>query len=104
MSLFAWTQDVPIDQPAYRDVIARMGAAEMPGLLVHLAIQDEQGRLRYLDVWESEQACDAAFAAVVHPAVHGMLVERGIEVAGEPARNPLTVINVRYADGRSVTG
>ena len=34
--------------------------------------------MRYIDVWESQEACDAAFAAVIHPAVHPVLMERGI--------------------------
>ena len=101
--MFAWSQNVPINQAAYRDVTARMGEAKMPGLLVHLAIEEADGTLRYIDVWESEQACDEAFQAVIHPAVHGMLTERGIQVAGEPPRTPLKVIDVRYADGSAVT-
>lgn len=75
----------------------------MPGLLVHLALQEADGTLRYIDVWESEQACDDAFEAVIHPAVHGMLTERSIHVDGEPPRTPLSVIEVRYADGSTIT-
>jgi hypothetical protein len=101
--MFAWSQNVPIDHAAYRDVTARMGEAEMPGLLVHLAIEEADGTLRYIDVWESEQDCDKAFETVIHPAVHGMLTERGISVAGEPPRTPLTVLEVRYADGSTIT-
>ena len=101
--MFAWSQNVPIDQAAYRDVTARMGEAKMPGLLVHLAIEEADGTLRYIDVWDSEQACDEAFKTVIHPAVHGMLTERGIHVAGEPPRTPLTVIEVLYADGSTIT-
>jgi hypothetical protein len=104
MSLFAWSQDVPIDSAVYVDITARMGEAKMPGLLVHLAIEQTDGTLRYIDVWESEQACDAAFEAVVHPAVHPVIMARGIQVQGEPPRTPLNVIDVRYADGTSVRG
>lgn len=99
MSLFAWTQDVPIDREAYADITARMGEAAMPGLLVHLALEEEDGHLRYLDVWESEEACDAAFETVIHPAVHPVLVERGVRVSGEPPRTPLRLVEVRFADG-----
>ena len=101
--MFAWSQNVPINQAAYLDVTARMGEAKMPGLLVHLAIEEADGTLRYIDVWESEQACNEAFETVIHPAVHGMLTDRGIHVAGEPPRTPLTVIEVRYADGSTIT-
>ena len=103
--MYAWSQNVPINEPIYRDVTARMGEAKMPGLLVHLAIRLEDGTLRYIDVWESEQACDDAFAAVIHPAVHGMATERGVNLpSSEPPRTPLDVIEVRYADGSAVTG
>jgi hypothetical protein len=103
MSLFAWSQDVPIDADAYADVLARMGEAKMPGLVAHLAIELADG-LRYIDVWESEAACDAAFEAVIHPAVHQVISARGLVVDGEPPRTPLNVIDVRFADGSSVRG
>ena len=104
MSLYAWTQDVPIDADAYGEITARMGDAKMPGGLVHIAIELPDGKMRYIDVWESEEACDAAFAAVIHPAVHPVLESRGIVVNGEPPRIPLNVIDVRYADGTSIQG
>jgi hypothetical protein len=101
MGLFAWTQDVPIDAEAYADITSRMQGKTMPGLVVHLAMEREDGTLRYLDVWESEAACDAVMEAVVHPAVHPVLVERGIRVQGEPPRTPLRLLEVRLADGSS---
>jgi hypothetical protein len=99
MGFYAWTQDVPIDVAVYADITARMGDATMPGLVVHLAMERADGTLRYLDVWESEEACDAAFEAVVHPAVHPVLLERQVRVQGEPPREPLRLVEVRLADG-----
>lgn len=99
MSLFAWSQDVPIGADAYADITARMGGAAMPGLIVHIAVEQPDGTLRYIDVWESEQACDAAFESVVHPAVHPVLRERNVQVQGEPPKHPLRVVEVRFADG-----
>ena len=99
MGLYAWTQDVPIDAEAYADITARMGDAAMPGLLVHLAMEREDGTLSYLDVWESQEACDKVFEQVVHPAVHPVLAERRVQVEGEPARRPLRLVEVRFADG-----
>lgn len=104
MSLYAWTQDLPIDAAAYAEITARMGDASMPGLVVHVAIETEGGLLRYLDVWESKAQHDAAMESVVHPAVAPVLAERGIRPAGEPPRTAITVIDVRFADGRSVRG
>ncbi len=102
MSLYAWSQDLPIDADFYAAVVQRMGSAKMPGLVVHVAIEQPDGTMRYVDVWESEQACDDAFAAVIHPAVQPLLVERGVDVPGEPPRLPLNVVDVRFADGSSI--
>jgi hypothetical protein len=99
MSLYAWTQDLPIDTAAYEDITARMDGAAMRGLVVHIAVEQPDGTLHYIDVWESEQACDAAFESVIHPAVHPVLAERGIRVEGEPPRSPLRVVDVRFGDG-----
>jgi hypothetical protein len=93
MSLYAWTQDVPIDADIYAQIVARIGVAHMPGCLVHLALEKPDGTLRYIDVWESEEACDAAFKKYVHPAVHPVLMERGIHVEGEPPRTELKVVD-----------
>ena len=101
MSFYAWTQDLPIDAAAYAGITARMGDAKMPGLIVHVAMETAEGRMRYLDVWESEESHDAAFADVVHPAVGPVLAERGIHVQGEPPRTPVKVLDVRFADGTS---
>jgi hypothetical protein len=102
MSLYAWTQDVPIDAETYREIALRMGDAKLPGLLVHIAVERPDGTMHYIDVWESEDACNSAFAAVVHPAVLPVLVSRQVVVSGEPERVPLNVVDVRFADGVSV--
>jgi hypothetical protein len=99
MSLYAWTQDVPINADAYAQIVARMGVTNLPGCLVHLALEKPDGTLRYIDVWESEEACDAAFEKYVHPAVHPVLMERGINVQGEPPRTELKVVDWSTATG-----
>ncbi len=99
MTLFAWSQDVPIGTDAYADINARIGTAAMPGLVVHIAVEQPDGTLRYIDVWESEQQCDAAFDSVIHPAVHPVLAQRQVHVDGEPPKLPLRVVDVRFADG-----
>lgn len=74
-AFYAWTQDVPIDAAAYRDIAARMGTTPMPGLVVHVALERDDGSVHYLDVWESP--------------------------AGEPPRTPVDVLEVRFTDGTS---
>lgn len=101
MSFYAWRQHLPIDAQIYADITRKMGEAKMPGLVVHVAIEREDGSMEYLDVWESQEAHDAAFESVVHPAVHPTLAEHGIVVAGEPPRTMVKVIDVRFADGTS---
>jgi hypothetical protein len=93
MSLYAWTQDVPIDADAYAQIVARMDYVKLPGCLIHLALEKPDGTLRYIDVWDSKEACDAAFEKYIHPAVHPVLMERGIRVQGEPIRTELKVVD-----------
>jgi hypothetical protein len=104
MPLYAWTQDLPIDADAYADIAGRIGDQTMPGLVVHIAIEKADGKMHYVDVWESQEQHDAAFEQVVHPAVHPVLAERDIRVQGEPPRTPIRVVEVRLGDGTSVHG
>ncbi len=100
---YAFTQDVPIDTEMYGRITDALGPEPMDGLLLHLCVRNPDGGLRYIDVWESEEQCAAAFEQVVHPAVFPVLVERGaLPTGGEPPRTPVDVVEVRFADGSSV--
>jgi len=46
-----------------------IGPEPVAGALLHLCVREPDGRLRYIDVWESEQACTRAFDERIHPAV-----------------------------------
>ena len=37
-------------------IIERLGPEPIAGSLLHLCVREPDGRLRYIDVWESEQA------------------------------------------------
>ncbi|WLP91130.1 hypothetical protein [Gordonia sp. NB41Y] len=102
MAFYAWTQNVPITAEIYDEIDARIGTTPMPGLIVHLTIEHPDKSIGYLDVWESQEACDKAVDAVVHPAVHPVLAARGIHPPGEPPRMPTTVLDVRFGDGTTV--
>lgn len=102
MAFYAWTQDLPIDADAYAEITSRMADAPMPGLVVHIALEKNDGKVHYVDVWESKDAHDAAMEKVVHPAVHPVLQQRRVRVPGEPPRTAITVLDVRFADGTSV--
>ena len=67
--VYAFTQDVPIDAEIYGRIADALGDEPMDGLLLHLAVRNPDGGLRYIDVWESEEQCARAFDERVHPAV-----------------------------------
>jgi hypothetical protein len=67
--VYAYTQDVPIDESLYRRIIDELGPEPLAGNLLHLCLRKADGGLRYIDVWESEEACARAFDERIHPAV-----------------------------------
>jgi hypothetical protein len=94
--VYAFTQDVPIDEDTYRKIINRIGPEPIKGSLLHLAVRRPDGGLRYIDVWESEDACARAFEERIHPAVHGVFEQTGFRPDGEP---PVTHLDVIDASG-----
>jgi hypothetical protein len=67
--VYAYIQDVPIGEDLYRKIIDGLGPEPLAGQLLHLCLREPGGKLRYIDVWESEQACARAFEERIHPAV-----------------------------------
>jgi hypothetical protein len=68
--VYAYIQNVPIGEDMYRRIIDELGPEPLPGALLHLCVREPDGKLRYIDVWESEQACAQAFDERIHPAVN----------------------------------
>ena len=96
--VFAFTQDVPIDMAIYERIqaalVERLGGGTPEGLIAHLVIQRDSG-LRYIDVWESEEASERFTEEHLHPVVWGVFKEVGFpRPAAEPPRVPLTVAGV----------
>lgn len=92
--VYAFVQDVPIDMRIYERIKAGLGDTLPDGLVVHVVQQTEQG-LRYLDVWESEEACDRFTEGRLHPVVGRVLAEAGFRPpAGEPPRQRIDVREV----------
>jgi hypothetical protein len=91
----AYVQDVPIGEDLYRRIIDELGPEPLPGQLLHLCVRQPDGRLRYIDVWESEQACARAFDERIHPAVNAAF--GGTRPAGEPEVHPLDVLHASGA-------
>src|SRR4051812_17345498 len=93
-TMFAFTQDVPIDATFYRRITDGLGDAPPPGLIVHLAVERPEGGLRYIDVWETEADCERFTEARLHPVVHELLSEVfGDHLPPEPERTPYTVVH-----------
>ena len=100
--MYAYTQDVPIDEDTYRRITDGLGDEPPKGLISHLAVVLPEGGLRYIDVWESEEDCERFGEERLHPVVHPMLAEVFDEIPPEPARAPLTVIDVWGPAGRQI--
>lgn len=91
---YAFTQDVPIDAAFYQRIADGLGDEKPPGLIVHLAVELDEGGLRYIDVWETEQDWNRFVDERLHPVVHGLLSELfGDDLPPEPLQTRLSVIH-----------
>ena len=93
---YAYQQDVPITEDVYRKIIEKLGPEPLAGLLTHVVVKREDGTLRYIDVWESQAACDKAFEERIHPAVYGVFKEIRFMPKGEPRRDLMQVVDVTF--------
>ena len=90
--VYAFIQDVPIDEARYRLVIENLGAEPLAGLVVHLCVRREDGGLRYIDVWDSEESCTRAFDDRIHAAVD--IAFGGHRPSTEPPIHVLEVLDI----------
>lgn len=74
---YAFTQDVPADEPMYRQIRALLPAEAPAGLIAHIALKRDGG-LRYVDVWETEGQWQSFRDEHVEPAVGQVLGSLGI--------------------------
>ncbi|MEO7126736.1 MAG: hypothetical protein ABI382_13960 [Nakamurella sp.] len=93
--VYAYIQDVPITEDLYRKIITEIGPEPVAGQLLHLCIRQPGEKLRYIDVWESEQACERAFEQRIHPAVDAAF--GGTRPAEEPTVQHLDVLHAAGA-------
>lgn len=92
--VYAYTEDVPIDEELYWRIVDALGPEPLAGSLLHLCVRRPDGGLRYIEVWESEPACTRAFDERVHPAVDAAF---GGQRPGEPATEHLEVVHATGA-------
>ena len=90
---YAYIQDVPIDEQMYARIMDGIGPEPLDGLLMHLCVRTDEGGLRYIDVWVSEEHCRRAFAERIHSAVDAAF--EGNRPADEPEVRRLEIIDVR---------
>jgi len=93
--VYAYVQDVPIDEHLYQRIVDRIGPQPLAGSLLHLCVRRADGGLRYIDVWESEEACTRAFDERIHPAVDAAF--GGNRPATEPTVDRLEVLHATGA-------
>jgi hypothetical protein len=72
--------------------VENLGPEPLAGSLLHLCLRQPDGRLRYVDVWESEEACTRAFDERVHPAVDRAFGGRRPET--EPTVTPVEILDL----------
>ena len=93
--VYAYIQDVPIGEDLYRRIVDQLGPEPVAGQLLHLCVREPEGRLRYIEVWESEDACTQAFQDRIHPAVDAAF--GGNRPGTEPTVNRLDVLHATGA-------
>jgi hypothetical protein len=97
---YAFTQDVPIPWAVYQQIRANLGEGAPDGLVVHIVIETEKG-LRYVDVWESEQAFRTFVETRLHPALAPVLARAGVGRPPEPQSHSITVREVWVGTSRA---
>jgi hypothetical protein len=93
--VYAYIQDVPIGEGLYRKIVDGLGPEPLAGQLLHLCVRRPDGRLQYVDVWESKEACATAFDDRIHPAVDAAF--GGNRPATEPEVHRLDVVHASGA-------
>ncbi len=100
---YCWTQDLPITLEIYREILADLGESAPDGLIVHVAQVMPDGHLQYLDVWDSQDACERFTQERLHPVVGRALARHHIDVqGGEPPRQPVQIAHI-WTTGASDT-
>ena len=95
--MYSFMQDVPSNPEMYGKLRAALGPETPPGLVVHLALETDSG-LRYVDVWEDEQAWTTFRDTRLLPTLHDVLKSYGIEAdPAQAVREPITVIDAWLA-------
>ena len=91
--MYAFTQDLPITTDIYARIIEGVGPEPAVGCVMHAVVQLEGG-LRYIDIWESREACDLFLEERVHPVLRAAFDAAGATMPGEPTRVEMDLLAV----------
>jgi hypothetical protein len=91
---YAFLQDVPITLDIYEEIVAGLGDDPPEGLVVHITQVLDEGHLRYLDIWESQAACERFTQERLHPVVGPVLARHHVRPDREPERRPVEIADV----------
>ena len=91
--MYAFTQDLPITTDVYDRIMQSIGSEPPAGCVVHAVVRIDGG-LRYIDIWESREACDLFLEERVHPVLQAAFSAAGASLPGEPVRNHMDLVDV----------
>ena len=91
---YAFVQDVPITMEIYEEIVPGLGNEPPEGLIVHVTQVLDDGRLRYLDIWETQDDCDRFVRERLHPVVGPVLARHQIRPEREPERQSVLIADV----------
>src|ERR1700722_9211894 len=81
--MYAFTQDLPITTDVYARIMEGIGTVPPSGCIVHAVLKIDGG-LRYVDIWESREACDRFLDERVHPVLQDAFNASGATLPPEP--------------------
>jgi hypothetical protein len=99
--MYAFTQDLPITTDVYARIMKGVGPAPAAGCVMHAVVRIDGG-LRYIDIWESREACDLFLEERVHPVLQAAFSAAGATLPPEPARNEMELVDVNVFPPTSV--
>ena len=91
--MYAFTQDLPITTAVYARIMEGVGTEPPAGCIVHAVVRIDGG-LRYIDVWESREACDRFLDERVHPVLQAAFSAAGATPPPEPERAECELIDL----------
>lgn len=91
--MYAFTQDLPITTDVYAKIMEGVGTAPAEGCVLHAVVRIDGG-LRYIDIWESRDACDRFLEDRVHPVLQAAFSAAGATLPKEPDRNEVELVDL----------